>query len=120
MPSTKRMVAAQTVNATATVTGAWFRLPRALHRATVTYILSSATGTPQVDITFHLAYAGDERPTAASTDYEAVSIAAGATTTSRTAVRPSEFATRARWGRVSVVGGAANPVDTVATVALTY
>ena len=120
MSQSRRLIAGETVKATAEVVGQWYRCPPWLQLATISFLQSSATGTPQVSYAVHLSYAGDEKPADDTTDYVSETIVTDSVETTRQVSRPQGMRTQARWIRGYAKGGAANPADTVATLAMTW
>lgn len=120
-PITKRLLSSALVNATANVTGAWFKAGADWDKATVTYRAASATGVPDLLVYLQLYY-GDAIPAAAETDYVTVNIGAPTGTGDdgvRYRVMPTEFLGRCRWARAYVDGQALNAVDTTIDVWVT-
>lgn len=120
-PITKRLLSAELVNATANVTGAWFRAGSDWDKATVTYRAASVAGVPDLLIYLQL-YFGDAVPASTETDYVTVNIGApsGAGDDGvRYRVIPTEFLGRCRWVRAYVDGQALNAADTTVDVWVT-
>lgn len=118
--ASKPLIKAQTVNATATVTGDWYRVGKGMAFGLWAYH-ASATGTGDVTYYVDLFFkpGNPNSDTVTTSDYYRVTLGNIAADTTPAQYIPDELDAPFRYIRGVATGQAANPADTVAYLYMT-